>query len=208
MVLADLAEALQQGDRDRVSNLVIEALANGIAPEVLLNKGLITGMDEVGLKFQKGEIYIPHMLIAARAMYVALDILKPKLVETGAKSTGKVVLGTVQGDHHDIGKNLVSMMFQGKGLEVVDIGIDVPPSKFVGAVSNDVQIVAMSALLSTTAPFMARTIEALEEAGLRHRIKIMVGGGVVTREFADRIGADAYGEDAATAAKTAIALLK
>lgn len=207
MILKNLSEALQKGDRDLVSSLVKEAFEGGLKAEEILNSGLIAGMDQIGKKFQKGEIYIPHMLIAARAMHAALDIIKPKMVETGAQSIGKVVLGTVRGDHHDIGKNLVAMMLEGKGLEVVDIGIDVPPEKFVDAASDDARIIGMSALLSTTAPFMKETIEALEKAGLRDKVKVMVGGGAVTREYADRIGADAYGSDAAAAADIALELI-
>jgi 5-methyltetrahydrofolate--homocysteine methyltransferase len=165
-------------------------------------------MDEVGRKFQSGEFFIPHMLLAARAMNVAMEILRPHLVKTGAKPAGKALLGTVQGDHHDIGKNLVSMMLKGKGFEVIDIGIDTPVQKFVDSVTNDTDIVAMSALLSTTAPFLEKTIVALEEAGLRRRVKIMVGGGAVTQEYADKIGADAYGKDAAIAAEKALELVR
>jgi len=207
MILDQLSQALQKGDRDQVRSLAEQAVESGLAASTVLNDGLIAGMDVVGQKFQAGEFFIPNMLLAARAMQAALDILKPKLVESGTKPVGKVVLGTVKGDHHDIGKDLVAMMLEGKGFEVIDIGIDAPEQKFVDAVAEDIQIVAMSALLSTTAPFIGDTIEALSRAGLRDGIKIMAGGGAVTQEFADKIGADAYGPDAAVAADLALNLV-
>jgi 5-methyltetrahydrofolate--homocysteine methyltransferase len=207
MILQDLSLAIQKGDRTTVTALVQEALSQQRSPQVILNDGLITGMDEVGRKFQTGEFFIPHMLLAARAMNSALEILKPQLVETGAKPAGKVLLGTVQGDHHDIGKNLVSMMLKGKGFDVIDIGIDTPVQKFVDSVTEDIDIVAMSALLSTTAPFLEKTIMALDKAGLRKNLKVMVGGGAVTQEYADRIGAEGYGRDAAIAAEKALELV-
>ena len=206
MVLAQLLETLYKGDQKQIVELVRQAFDAGMAPETVLKEGLIAGMDEVGRKFQAGEIYIPHMLLAARAMHAALDILKPLLAERGNAPAGRVVLGTVKGDHHDIGKNLVATMLEGKGFEVIDVGIDAPPEKFVAAVDETVRIVAMSALLSTTAPFIGETIVAFEQAALRENIKIMVGGGAVTREFAERIGADAYGADAAAAAGLAMQL--
>ena len=207
MILAQLSEVLQKGDRKQIVELVGKAFDAGMTPETVLNEGLIAGMDAVGQKFQAGEIYIPHMLLAARAMHAALDILKPLLAESGNPPVGRVVLGTVKGDHHDIGKNLVSTMLAGKGFEVIDVGIDAPPEKFVEAVDETVQIVAMSALLSTTAPFIGETIEALDQAAVLGNLKIMIGGGAVTHAFADRIGADAYGADAATAAVLAMKLV-
>lgn len=208
MNLQELSLAVQKGDQVKVKDMVSQALEEKLPPNVILNEGLITGMDEVGRKFQKGEFFIPHMLIAARAMQSALDILKIPLEETGSKPAGKVLIGTVQGDHHDIGKNLVSMMLKGKGFEVVDIGIDAPADKFVNSVTDDINIVAMSALLSTTAPFLEKTIQALNTAGLKDKVKIMVGGGVVTQEYADEIGADGYGKDAAIAAEVALDLVR
>ena len=207
MILEQLSETLQKGDQKQIVELVGQAFDAGMTPETVLNEGLIAGMDAVGQKFQAGEIYIPHMLLAARAMHAALDILKPLLAESGNPPVGRVVLGTVKGDHHDIGKNLVSTMLAGKGFEVIDVGIDAPPEKFVEAVDETVQIVAMSALLSTTAPFIGETIEALDQAAVLGNLKIMIGGGAVTRAFADRIGADAYGADAATAAVLAMKLV-
>lgn len=207
MILDQISKTLEKGDPKQMAELIGQAFDLGVSPKTVLNKGLIVGMDRVGQKFQAGEIYIPHMLLAARAMHAALDILKPLLVESGNAPAGRVVLGTVQGDHHDIGKNLVSTMLEGKGFEVIDVGIDALPEKFVDAVDDTVQIVAMSALLSTTAPFMEKTIEALDKAGVRKKLKIMVGGGAVSQGFSDQIGADAYGGDAATAALLAMKLV-
>jgi len=202
--LETIVQVLQQGDRDQVRRLVEEALDQGIEPETILKSGLILGMDAVGAKFEAGEFFIPHMLLAARAMHVALEVLKPRLAESGAEPAGRVVLGTVKGDLHDIGKNLVAMMLEGKGFEVVDLGMDAAPEAFVQAIDDSIRIVAMSALLSTTAPFLKETIEAIERAGLRDRVRIMVGGGAVTQNYADAIGADAYGRDAAAAARLAV----
>jgi 5-methyltetrahydrofolate--homocysteine methyltransferase len=206
-ILEQLSKLIQEGDQARVRELVPQALAAGASPQTILEDGLIVGMDAVGEGFQAGDLFIPEMLLAARAMHAALDVLRPRLVEVGAKPAGKVVLGTVKGDHHDIGKNLVGIMLEGKGFEVIDIGIDAPPEKFVEAVDDEIQIVAMSALISATMPFMQETIEALEKAGLRDRVKVMVGGGSVGQEYADSIGADAYGRDAAIAAVVAQALV-
>ncbi len=207
MILSQISKTLQKGDPKQIAELIGQAFDQGETPDAVLSKGLIVGMDEVGQKFQAGEIYIPHMLLAARAMHAALDILKPLLAESGNAPAGRVVLGTVQGDHHDIGKNLVSTMLEGKGFEVIDVGIDALPEKFVEAVDDTVQIVAMSALLSTTAPFIGDTIEALDKAGVRKDLKIMVGGGAVSQGFSESIGADAYGGDAATAALLAMELV-
>lgn len=207
MILDKISETLQKGDPKQIAELIGQAFDAGMTPEMVLNQGLIAGMDVVGQRFAAGEIYIPHMLLAARAMHAALDILKPLLAERGNASAGRVVLGTVHGDHHDIGKNLVSTMLEGKGFEVIDVGIDASPEKFVAAVDDTVQIVAMSALLSTTAPFIGETIQALERACVRQQVKIMVGGGAVSQGFADSIGADAYGADAATAALLAMKLV-
>ena len=207
-LLAQIAEATQKGDQLRIKDLVQQSLEENFTPEAILNQGLIAGMDVVGAKFQSGELFIPHMLIAARAMHVALDILKPRLVESGVEPIGKAVIGTVKNDHHDIGKNLVAIMLEGKGIEVIDLGIDVPADKVVAAVGPDVQLVGLSALLSTTLPFMAETVTALDEAGLRNRIKVMVGGGPVTQAFADQIGSDGYAPDAAGAANLALRLIE
>ena len=206
-VLVRLADSLPKGDIAETTDLVQSALADGLSAETVLNSGLIAGMDAIGAKFQTGEIYIPHMLLAARAMHAAIDILKPKLVESGAKPSGHIVLGTVKGDHHDIGKNLFRIMLEGKGFTVTDLGIDVLPEAFAAAVSDQVHIVAMSALLSTTAPFIRETIQALTTAGVRQQVKIIIGGGVVTQKMADDFGADAYGHDAASGAVKAFELM-
>ncbi|MEW6265781.1 MAG: corrinoid protein [Thermodesulfobacteriota bacterium] len=206
MDLADLAHCLPSGDQERVRTLVVQALGQGLEPLDVLNRGLIPGMDLVGRKFQAGEFYIPHLLLAARAMHAALDVLRPVLAETGARAAAAVVLGTVAGDLHDIGKNLVKIMLEGKGFEVRDIGIDAAPEKFVEAVDEEVKVVGLSALLSTTAPRLGDTLEALDKAGLLNRVKAMVGGGAVTQAYADKIGADGYGPDAVTAADLALKL--
>jgi 5-methyltetrahydrofolate--homocysteine methyltransferase len=206
-ILDRITENVVTGNQDLVRELAEQAVAGGIAPGDILQKGLIPGMDIVGEKFQRGEYFIPHMLLAARAMQAALGILRPLLAQSGNEPVGRVILGTVEGDHHDIGKNLIKMMLEGKGFEVNDLGVDVKAEAFVAAVDENVQIVAMSALLSTTAPFLLKTIEALEAAGVRKRVKILVGGGVVTQEMADRIGADAFGQDAAVGAVKALELL-
>ncbi len=206
--LKELSEILQQGDAEKVRELTNQAIADGLSPQQILSEGLIAGMDVVGMKFKEGELFLPEVLSVARAMHAGLDALRPKLAETGAKMVGKIVLGTVKGDLHDIGKNLVSMMLEGAGFEVIDLGIDVSPEKFVEAAQeDDVDIVGLSALLSTTMPKMRETINALHEAGLSGRIKTMVGGAPVTRKYAEEIGADGYGDNAAAAVDTARRLM-
>ncbi|MCF8146702.1 MAG: corrinoid protein [Deltaproteobacteria bacterium] len=206
-VLSQLVEQICLGQQDRVRELVQEAIEQDVAVTRILTQGLIPGMDIVGEKFQTGEYFIPNMLLAARAMKGALEILRPLLAETGAKPVGKVVIGTVKGDLHDIGKNLVRMMLDGKGFEVLDLGMDVSPETFVKTVDESVDIVGLSCLLSTTAPFLRDTIVALDKAGLRDRVKVMVGGGMVTQKLADDVGADAYGQDAALGAVKALELM-
>jgi len=206
-VLETLADALPGGDVARTTDLVRQALDEGHPAQTVLDRGLIAGMDAVGRRFQTGEIYIPHMLLAARAMHAAIEVLQPLLAESGAEPVGRVVLGTVKGDHHDIGKNLVRIMLEGAGFAVTDLGIDVAPEAFVRAVTERTDIVALSALLSTTAPFIRETIAALEAAGVRRGVRIIVGGGVVTAEMAAACGADAYGRDAAAGAMKALELM-
>ncbi len=207
-MMSDLAKAIEEGNRERVQALADQALREGAGPDRILREGLFAGMDAVGEKFRRGDFYIPQVLIAARAMHDGMDLLKPHLIGTGAKPAGTFVIGTVEGDHHDIGKNLVAMMLQGKGFEVIDLGVNVPADRFVQAVrDHGADILGLSALLSTTLPFMRETIEAVRTAGLRDRVKIMVGGGPVTQSFADQIGADGYGPDAAAAAENALALM-
>jgi 5-methyltetrahydrofolate--homocysteine methyltransferase len=204
--LAAVAEALIRGDRDTVVELVQEAVDEGTDPEAILNEGLVAGMDVVGRKFKNNEFYVPEVLIAARAMNAGMEILGPLLAESGAKPAGTVVIGTVKGDLHDIGKNLVGMMLKGGGFRVVDAGIDVAPERFVElARDNGAQIVGLSALLTTTMTQMGNVIEALKEAGLDARV--MIGGAPITQDYADEIGADGYAPDAASAVELARSLM-
>jgi 5-methyltetrahydrofolate--homocysteine methyltransferase len=196
------------GNAPKVKELTEQALAEGVAPDEIITKYLIPAMAEVGDRFERNEFYVPELLIAARAMQGALNILKPLLADTDLKPVGRVVIGTVKGDLHDIGKNLVSMMLQGAGFEIIDLGVDVPPDKFVEVVrGGEVQVVALSALLTTTMPSMKTTIEALKAAGLRDRVKVIIGGAPVTQRYADEIGADGYAPDANSAVRKAKALL-
>ncbi len=205
--LSALAENLINGRANEVKELTQKALDDGVAPGEVLNEGMIKGMNVVGERFKNNEFYVPEVLIAARAMHAGMDILKPALAESGVQPIGKVLLGTVKGDLHDIGKNLVAMMMEGAGFEIVDLGIDVSPEKFVEAVKEGGDIVAMSALLTTTMTAMKTTIEALEEAGVRGEIKTIIGGAPVTQNYADEIGADGYARDAASAADKAKELM-
>lgn len=202
-----IREAVIEGQAKQTVAEVEQALAEGVAPNAILNDGLISGMAEVGRLFEDGEYYVPEMLIAARAMTSALAVLKPRLVEEGIEPIGKVAIGTVKGDLHDIGKSLVAMMLEGAGFEIVDLGVDVPPEKFIEAVQNGATIVAMSALLTTTMPNMKTTIEAIEAASLREKVVIMVGGAPITQSYADEIGADGYSPDASAAVRKAKELL-
>jgi 5-methyltetrahydrofolate--homocysteine methyltransferase len=201
-----LADALIKGDRNKVVELTKQALAQGVPAADVLNKGLIAGMSVVGKRFKANEVYVPEVLIAARAMKGGMEILQPALVKAGVQPLGTVVLGTVKGDLHDIGKNLVGMMLTGAGLKVVDIGTDVPPEKFVEAAkANNAAVCAMSALLTTTMPQMTEVVKALKASGLK--VKAMIGGAPVTQSFADEIGADGYAADAASAADKAKELI-
>ena len=203
-----IASKLYDGENEVVAELVQEALDQGMAPEEILAGGLIAGMDEVGRDFKAGDLYVPEVLIAARAMHAGMNILRPLLAEGDVPSAGKYVIGTVQGDLHDIGKNLVKMMLEGAGFQTIDLGTDVKPDGFVAAVrEHQPQFLGMSALLTTTMPGMKATIEALEEAGLRDAVKIMVGGAPVTAAFAEQIGADAYAPDAGSAVDIARSLV-
>ncbi len=202
--LNNLSEALQRGDAEKVGELVKKALEEKLTPKDILENGLIKGMDIIGAKFKKNEVYVPEVLIAARAMHAGMSILRPKLAETGVKNIGKVAIGTVKGDLHDIGKNLVKMMLEGAGFEVIDLGIDVSVDKFVEAVKvHQPNIIGMSALLTTTMINMAEVIKALEAAGLRDKVKIMIGGAPITQNYANQIGADGYSPDAASAVDSA-----
>ena len=206
--LQAIAENLIKGNASETKRLSQEAVKEGIPPEQILNQGLIAGMNVVGERFKKNEVYVPEVLIAARAMHSAMDVLRPLLTSTGVQEIGSVAIGTVKGDLHDIGKNLVAMMLEGAGFKVIDLGIDVGPEKFIEAVENQkVDIVAMSALLTTTMPGMKTVIESLRSAGVRERVKTMIGGAPVTQQYADEIGADGYAPDAASAADKAKELL-
>jgi 5-methyltetrahydrofolate--homocysteine methyltransferase len=199
-ILQKIASNLYDGEDEAVATLVQEALDLGLQPQEILSGGLIAGMDDVGKDFKAGDLFVPEVLIAARAMHAGMGVLRPLLAESDAASAGKCIIGTVAGDLHDIGKNLVRMMLEGAGFEMVDLGTDVDAAAFVEAVQeHQPSVVGMSALLTTTMVNMRATIEALEEAGLREGIKIMVGGAPVTAAFAEEIGADAYAPDAATA---------
>ena len=207
-ILTDISEALERGKRKQVVQLVQQALDEGLAPQQILTDGLLPGMDRVGAKFRSNEIFVPEVLVAARAMSAGTEVLKPLLAETGGVSKGKTVIGTVNGDLHDIGKNLVKMMIEGKGIEVIDLGADVAPEVFVkAAAEHNADIVCCSALLTTTMPVIGEVVEAFKAAGTRNKVKIMVGGAPVTQEFCDSIGADYYTGDAASAAVCADEIL-
>ena len=206
--LQELFDAIVAGKAPVVQQKVQEALAAGTDPAVILNEGMIAAMREVGHRFEVGKYYVPEMLIAARAMKGGLAILEPQLKQANVQSMGKVAAGTVRGDLHDIGKNLVCMMLQGAGFEIMDLGTNVAPEKFVAAVRNNgAQIIAMSALLTTTMPAMKETIHALEQAGVRNQVKVMVGGAPITDDFAHEIGADGFAQDASRAVTVAKSLL-
>ena len=195
-----IAESIYSGDVEAVGELVQDLLDGGMAPGEVLSDALLVGMDKVGRDFKAGDLFVPEVLFAARAMQAGMDVLRPLLADSEIASSGKYIVGTVQGDLHDIGKNLVRMMLEGGGFEAIDLGVDVSPSAFVDAVrEHKPDLVGISALLTTTMAQMKITIEALEEAGLRDSVKIMVGGAPVTADFAEKIGADAYAPDAASA---------
>jgi 5-methyltetrahydrofolate--homocysteine methyltransferase len=208
-IILEIRQLVFGGDRDAVEKGVGKALEQKMLPEMILNEALISAMAEVGERFEKGEFFVPEMLIAARAMQRGLSILKPYLQQIDLVSEGKVAIGTVKGDLHDIGKNLVSMMLEGAGFEILDLGTDVPSEKFIEAVNeNEVDVVAMSALLTTTMPQMRTVISALDEVGIRDRVKVIVGGAPVTENYAQEIGADGYAADASRAVKLTKSLLE
>jgi len=199
-----LATAILEGSSDKVPGLVQKALDQGLTPKDILDHGMVVGMNEVGARFKRGEMFVPEVLMSAEAMQAGLKVLRPHLASSGAKLIGKIVIGTVKGDLHDIGKNLVGMMCEGAGFEVIDLGFNVDPEKFVQAIKEHrPDIVGLSALLTTTMRAMGHTIKAIEEAGLRDQVKIMVGGAPVDAEFAQRIGADGYGSNAPAGAELA-----
>jgi 5-methyltetrahydrofolate--homocysteine methyltransferase len=206
-VLDEIKEAVIHGNKPAAAAGVQQAIDEGLDPGVILNTALIPAMTEVGLRFENGEYFVPEMLIAARAMQAGLDLLKPLLVQSGVQPIATVAIGTVKGDLHDIGKNLVAIMLEGAGFAIHDLGVNAAPEKFVQAAADGAQIVAMSALLTTTMPSMKVTVEALKAAGLRERVKVMIGGAPVTQAYADEIGADGYSPDASSATRLAKSLL-
>ena len=204
--LKALADAVIKGDQNAALEITKAALEEGTAAKDVLDNGLIAGMDIVGALFKKNEIYIPEVLIAARAMKMAMEVLEPELVKAGVEPVGTLLIGTVQGDLHDIGKNLVAMMLKGAGFQVIDLGVDVGPEKFVEQVkAANAQLIGMSALLTTTMPGMEKTIKALKDSGVP--VKVMIGGAPVTQDYADKIGADGYAPDAASAVDLAKSLV-
>jgi len=203
MDIKQIYQNVVDGDAEAVSSGVKAALQAGVAPEEILNKSLIAAMDEVGRLFEEGELFVPEMLIAARAMQGGLNLLKPHLAQADVKSAGKVAIGTVKGDLHDIGKNLVAMMLEGAGFEVKDLGVDVTPEAFVKAAQDGVQVIGMSALLTTTMSNMETTVQSLKAAGLRDQVKVMIGGAPVTQDYATKIGADGFAADASSATRLA-----
>lgn len=208
-IYLEISENLQKGKNKIVKELVEKAVADGLPASEILREGLLSGMDIVGEKFKNNQVYVPEVLVAARAMKTGIEILKPQLTADGVTATGKVCLGTVQGDLHDIGKNLVKMMMEGKGLEVIDLGTDVSPEAFVNsAIEHNCQIICCSALLTTTMEVMAEVVKCAEKAGIRDKVKIMIGGAPVTEQYCKQIGADIYTSDAASAADEAAKLCK
>ena len=207
MDLQQISVKLQAGKARDVKALVQQAIDEGIPAHEILEKGLVAGMNVIGEKFKNNEVFVPEVLVAARAMNMGASLLKPLLAAEGVKATGKVCIGTVKGDLHDIGKNLVKMMLEGKGLEVIDLGTDVAPETFINTARDEhCQLICCSALLTTTMGAMADVVEAAKDAGIRDQVKIMVGGAPVTEAFCKQIGADAYTPDAATAAEVAVQL--
>lgn len=205
-VLEEMAALLMKGKAKDVKALVEQALQDGIEPQKILTEGLLSGMGVIGERFKKNEVYVPEVLIAARAMKAGMEVLQPALTSSGVEPRGTAVVGTVKGDLHDIGKNLVCMMLEGAGLKVVDIGIDVPPEKFVeSAKENNAQVIGISALLTTTMTNMKAVVDAVKESGIS--AKTMIGGAPVTQAFCDEIGADGYAPDAASAADLAVSFL-
>lgn len=206
-----LYEAILDGDRPSAVSVTEEALAANVEPQRLVYDYMVPAMDEVGRLFDRNEYFVPELLIAARAMKGALELVQPLLREAGVESAGRVAIGTVKGDLHDIGKNLVSYMLEGGGFEVIDLGVDVDPARFVEAVQDGAQVVCLSALLTTTMPSIKTTIDTLTEAGVRDQVKVMIGGAPVTQAYCDEIGADGYGENAGAAvhlARDAVAALR
>ncbi|MGI6546102.1 MAG: cobalamin B12-binding domain-containing protein [Fastidiosipilaceae bacterium] len=207
-ILNEISEKLQKGRAKDVKALVQQAIDEGMSAQEILEGGLMDGMNIIGAKFKNNEVFVPEVLVAARAMNMGAALLKPLLADEGVTSSGKVIIGTVKGDLHDIGKNLVKMMMEGKGMEVIDLGTDVPAENFISsAIENGCQVIACSALLTTTMGVMKDIVEAAETAGVRDKVKIMVGGAPVTQAFCEQIGADVYTADAASAADACVKLV-
>ncbi|MEG2074262.1 MAG: corrinoid protein [Angelakisella sp.] len=208
-ILSDISEQLQKGKAKIVKEMVQQAIDEGIPVKEILEQGLLAGMSIIGEKFKNNEVFVPEVLVAARAMNMGTELLKPLMAESGVVSAGKVCIGTVKGDLHDIGKNLVKMMMEGKGLEVIDLGTDVDPQRYIDtAIAESCQIICCSALLTTTMNSMKEVVEAANNAGIHDRVKIMIGGAPVTDAFCSQIGADCYTADAASAADAAVALCR
>jgi len=203
-IFEKLSTAILEGDSDASASITQQGLDEGVSAADILNNGLIVGMNEVGVRFKAGDMFVPEVLMSAESMASGMDLLRPLLIESGTKMAGTIVMGTVEGDLHDIGKNLVSMMCEGAGFQIVNLGFDVAPNKFIEAIKeHQPEIVGMSAMLTTTMRAMGHTIKAIEEAGLRDKVKVMVGGAPVDQEFADRIGADGYGANAPASSELA-----
>lgn len=208
-ILTEISENLQQGKAKIVKQLVQQAVDEGLPVEQILNEGLLDGMNVIGEKFKNNEVFVPEVLVAARAMNMGTQILKPLLSASGVQAAGRVCIGTVKGDLHDIGKNLVKMMMESKGLEVIDLGTDIAPETYIKtAIERDCQVICCSALLTTTMPVMQQVVEQAQEAGIRDKVKIMIGGAPVTQSYCDQIGADVYTADATSASEAALALCR
>lgn len=207
-ILQDISQAMQKGKAKQVKQLIPQALEEGISANQILEEALLAGMTEVGKRFRDNEIFVPEVLVAARAMNMGTELLKPYLQQAGVEPKGKALIGTVKGDLHDIGKNLVRMMMEGKGIQVLDLGVDVDPDTFIqSAIDNDCKIICCSALLTTTMPVIGDVVERAKQAGIRDKVKIMIGGAPVNQQFCESVGADVYTPDAATAAEAAVELL-
>jgi 5-methyltetrahydrofolate--homocysteine methyltransferase len=202
MTLENIFQNVIDGEASEVEAGVNAALAEGTSAEIILHKALVAAMDEVGRRFEDGDFFVPEMLVAARAMQSGLNLLKPHLLLSEVKAAGKVAIGTVKGDLHDIGKNLVGMMLEGAGFEVLDLGVDVSPESYLKAAQDGAEVIGMSALLTTTMGNMPKTIELLKQAGMREHVKVVIGGAPVTENFAHQIGADAFAPDASSATRT------
>ena len=207
-ILQDISQAMQKGKAKQVKQLIPQALEEGVSANQILEEALLAGMSEVGKRFRDNEIFVPEVLVAARAMNMGTELLKPYLQQAGVEPKGKAVIGTVKGDLHDIGKNLVRMMMEGKGIEMIDLGVDVEPQTFIqSAIDNDCKLICCSALLTTTMNVIGDVVECAKQAGIRDKVKIMIGGAPINQQFCDTVGDDVYTPDAATAAEAAASLL-